>query len=678
MHALFDKLPTILVLAVLVATFLSLRRHVPSVRMQLWGLAWGLVFVHFFVQVLETRTGPIEQLIEAVDLSALELSGIVFVVSLSASVEERARRWAMLIVMGAPTVVHAFGATLGWRHAQAMAYVLELVFGSALLFLIASGPIRRPKVLLAAVIIAASIWAMIGQLRGNYAPGVDAILTLGFAIPGVLFWMKYRRFSVGVLCVSGGFLAWGAVSPAAALLHHFYSALTLNPEIWNVPKFFVAFGMILTLVEDKSLVIEENSAREHAENELLERFARVTSRLLSANDPVGLSQDIAQAITEVVGFRRAAIIAARENGSLFLAGAHGYTEHDEQLLREHTAESDLAMLDAMRSAGTPVCGKTFRLRHPVSDNSSDALAAAAANGEWSPGEHLIVPLISHHGSDLGWVLLSEPAGVTRALMPQIVRLELLAADLAAQIENTRLQRQLVRSEKLAGIGQLVAGVAHELNNPLTGIIGYSDILREEVKQESAHRRLTKLGEEARRMKRIIDSLLRFSRPNSSSVQFSQLAPALQDALQLREYFLRSRSIEIHSNIEPNLPSLAICDDELKQILLNVLSNAIDAVETVDERRIDIAAMRLDNHVVIRFDDSGPGFADLHRAFDAFFTTKPVGKGTGLGLSICYGLLKNIGGEIQVSNRAPHGASVILNIPLPAASPNGSLETLSVA
>jgi two-component system, NtrC family, sensor kinase len=235
----------------------------------------------------------------------------------------------------------------------------------------------------------------------------------------------------------------------------------------------------------------------------------------------------------------------------------------------------------------------------------------------------------------------------------------------------------VRSEKLAGIGQLVAGVAHELNNPLTGIIGYSDILQEEVSPGAAQRRLTKLGEEARRMKRIVDSLLRFSRTNADRAHCSVLAPALQDALQLREYFVRSRGIQVRLRLSGPLPPLAIGDDELKQVLLNILSNAIDAVEggPEPEREIVISAARDDDRVVVRFDDSGPGFSDLHRAFDVFYTTKPVGKGTGLGLSICYGLLKSCGGEIQISNREPNGASVVLTIPVAPAALAEALEAI---
>lgn len=245
----------------------------------------------------------------------------------------------------------------------------------------------------------------------------------------------------------------------------------------------------------------------------------------------------------------------------------------------------------------------------------------------------------------------------------MVKLEVLASDLAVTIENTRLHHQLVRAEKLAALGQLVAGVAHELNNPLTGIIGYSELLVEEVQGEKIVKRLQKLGHEAHRMKRIVDGLLRFARQNNPAARAADFQAALRDVVQLREYHLRKLGIAVESQIDPELPPIAIGEDELKQVLLNLLNNSIDAVEDSAQRSIRIRASRHQDTVVIQFEDSGPGFADLNRAFDPFFTTKPVGKGTGLGLSICYGIAQECGGEIVLSNQQPYGARVVLELPV---------------
>jgi two-component system NtrC family sensor kinase len=265
----------------------------------------------------------------------------------------------------------------------------------------------------------------------------------------------------------------------------------------------------------------------------------------------------------------------------------------------------------------------------------------------------------------------------RADASEMVKLEVFASDLAVTFENMKLHQQLVRSEKLAALGQLVAGVAHELNNPLTGIMGYSDLLAVEVRDEKAAKRVEKLGNEARRMKRIVDGLLRFGRQNTARGRLSVVSAALRDVLDLREYDLRKRSIRVEVQVEASLPPVKIAEDELKQILLNILNNSIDAVWESSQKEIAIRAAVRSECVVIEFQDSGPGFADKARAFDPFYTTKPVGKGTGLGLSICYGIVQECGGEITLSNKTPNGASVLVVVPVAAAESPQDSATLAL-
>jgi two-component system NtrC family sensor kinase len=170
------------------------------------------------------------------------------------------------------------------------------------------------------------------------------------------------------------------------------------------------------------------------------------------------------------------------------------------------------------------------------------------------------------------------------------------------------------------------------------------------------------------MKRIVDGLLRFARQNNPAARAADFEAALHDVIQLREFHIRKLGIRMELHIEPQLPRISIGEDELKQVLLNILNNAIDAVEESAQRSISITATRQGDRVFIRFDDSGPGFSDLNRAFDPFFTTKPVGKGTGLGLSICYGIIQEAGGEIVLSNKQPFGASISLEFPTTVAEP----------
>lgn len=657
MNAILDHLPTILILAGLVGTFLSLRRHAPSERVRLWTYAWALIFVHFFIQAFETRTGTAEMVIETIDLLSLELSGIVFIVSLMISVEHRASRNGLLVMLCVPTIFHATAVTFNWNLPVALAISLGIIFfGGALFPLFMHIKSERLNLVMAMVLGATGVWAIHRQLQGSPDFAVNAILTLGFGLCGILFWKRYPRLSPGVISVTGGFLLWGSVFPVATWLAINYPKLNLNGELWNVPKYFVAFGMVLTLIEDKTNVIEEAGKREREENRLLKNFSKVTSRLLSGSDPAAFCGEIAKSVTSASSFSQAAFFLGGDDRVLRLAGWDGFSREEAGHLEHETSNCTVEKVKQLCKLGTRVGNNSFLIQFE--------------------GERLLIPLISLRGSQLGCLLLSGAKPEQRTDEREIIKLEVLASDLAVTIENTRLHHQLVRSEKLAALGQLVAGVAHELNNPLTGIIGYSDLLLEEVEKEGPAKRVQKLGHEARRMKRIVDGLLRFARQNNPAMRSANLETSLHDVIQLREYHIRKHGIHMAVEIDPDLSQVRIGEDELKQVLLNILNNAIDAVEESARREIEIRAFQLDGRVVIRFEDSGPGFTDLNRAFDPFFTTKPVGKGTGLGLSICYGIVQECGGEISISNRDNYGASVTIEFPVAAGQPISALSHAS--
>lgn len=651
MTGLLEKLPTILILAVLVGTFISLRKHSPSERTRLWIVAWAMIFVHFFVQIFETHTGMVELVFESIDLTALELSGVVFLISLARSADDRLRRNVLFAILAPAAAFHAAAATCDWHSHGTMALALAVFFFGLAAFAV-FGPKERSgfNLTLAAVLVAVGVWAVVAQMHGNADLGANAILTLTFGVSGFLFWKRFARHTVGVWTVSGGFLCWGAVFPVGTLLDYLYPHLQVNPEIWNVPKYFVAFGMILSVLEEKSRMVEEIGAREHEDNALMLRFSRITSRLLGGAEPSALCKEIAEALTETASFPRAAVMLAREDGSVFLAGASRWPAEDARAFEESAAKQHLGRIGELCAAAERLGSNSFLLAPP-----------AVPGGALGP--QVVVPLVSSRATCLGWIALSCSGKARETMMLEIARVEIVAADLAVTIENNRLHHQLVRSEKLAALGQLVAGVAHELNNPLTGIIGYTELLSDEVTHEGASKKVTKLGNEARRMHRIVSGLLRFARQSNSSERAAPLESALRDALQLREFHVRKLGIDVRVEIEPALPALAIGEDELKQILLNLLSNSVDALEESRERIIRIYAHREGHRIRFAFEDSGPGFSDLGRAFDPFYTTKPVGKGTGLGLSICYGIVRECGGDIHLSNREPYGAAVIVEIPV---------------
>ena len=233
-------------------------------------------------------------------------------------------------------------------------------------------------------------------------------------------------------------------------------------------------------------------------------------------------------------------------------------------------------------------------------------------------------------------------------------------------DSAMLQAKLLHTEKMAAVGQLVSGVAHEVNNPLTAILGFTDLLVESPDiPESARRDLRVILQEAQRTKQIVQNLLSFARQMPAQRRAVQLNAILRRTVQLRAYDFHSHGVEIVERLDESLPEVVGDSHQLQQVFLNILNNAHDAVSgTGRAPRIEIMSARNGSFVEVSFRDNGAGISYPDRIFDPFFTTKEVGKGTGLGLSICYGIVHEHGGEIACHNNLDsEGATFIVRLPV---------------
>ncbi len=227
----------------------------------------------------------------------------------------------------------------------------------------------------------------------------------------------------------------------------------------------------------------------------------------------------------------------------------------------------------------------------------------------------------------------------------------------------RLQTHFVQSEKLASLGQLAAGAAHEINNPLTAILGYADVLTVENPQNTrAHSLGEKIRDQARRTKDLVNNLLSFARQVPAEKQLLDLNTVLTGAVQLRNLDLRGKNIRIELESRSVLPAVRGDPNQLLQVFYHLISNAVDAMETGGGGILMIRTLRERSNVIVEFSDTGPGMQDPEKVFDPFYTTKPVGKGTGLGLSICYGVMQEHGGTILGFNRPEGGCTFRLELP----------------
>jgi len=242
-------------------------------------------------------------------------------------------------------------------------------------------------------------------------------------------------------------------------------------------------------------------------------------------------------------------------------------------------------------------------------------------------------------------------------------------------KEKHLQDHLVSSEKMAALGQLVAGAAHEINNPLTAILGYSDLLEEDIALREETRSLVqKIGQQARRTKRLVENLLNFAQQTPAEKTSVHINALLNNAVQLREPDLSGKKIKLKVKLEPDLPRIHGDSNQLLQVFLHVMNNAVDALQEVGGGVLTITTQSQGNWVTILLSDTGPGIREPQKIFDPFYTTKPVGKGTGLGLSACYGIVQDHGGEIKCENNPNGGATFVVKLPAevqPAGPPPSS-------
>ena len=228
------------------------------------------------------------------------------------------------------------------------------------------------------------------------------------------------------------------------------------------------------------------------------------------------------------------------------------------------------------------------------------------------------------------------------------------------------QAQLVQSEKLSGIGEFVAGVAHELNNPLTSVMGFSELLGQANTNPQQKRHLEMIHKSAQRCQKIVQNLLSFARRHAPERKLSNINELVGSAVEFLHYQLRTGNIEVTTRLDPTLPKTMVDPHQLQQVFLNIINNGRQAIEAHQPKgTILVSTQQCGKRLRVTFQDNGPGISreNLSKVFDPFFTTKDIGKGTGLGLSLCYGIIQEHGGTILVESKPGAGARFIIELPV---------------
>ena len=267
---------------------------------------------------------------------------------------------------------------------------------------------------------------------------------------------------------------------------------------------------------------------------------------------------------------------------------------------------------------------------------------------------LAAPLVSRE-SVVGVVIVNSYE--TNHFTPERISLVLgIINGLGSLLENARLEDEGKRNEermnetaRLASIGELAAGVAHEINNPLTSVLGYSEMLIRSDIPEQFRKDVETISAEAQRAGKIVKNLLFFARKSGTEKQYTDPNSIVNRALEMKSYDFKVNNISVTSQLSPEIPKTMIDEHQLAQVFLNILANAEQVTQKADGKgQIDFCTTASNDAIEITIRDDGPGMPpeELSKIFEPFFTTKEVGQGTGLGLSISYGIIKEHGGEIR--------------------------------
>ena len=403
--------------------------------------------------------------------------------------------------------------------------------------------------------------------------------------------------------------------------------------------------------------------------EILHTVTQVVSRSLDVDEVVKTALD---ALTHVTGHEISSLHLISDDGQhLQLKGERGLADK----LRDVNQRLPVGK---GQLGGVAATGTTLVLKNAADDPALLPPARAAMRTDRIQG--LVCVAIHCRGRILGTLTLGRrtPEPFTER---EVTLLEATAAQIGLAIDNARLfsetrdqleqlkrtQAQLIHAEKLSAVGQLASGVAHEINNPLTTILGQTHLLLAQQADLTAHvrDRLGIIADETARAARIVQNLLLFSRHHPAERRPCLLEDQVRRVLDLKAYQLQQDDVEVIIEVEP-CPPVRADEHQLQQVLLNLFTNARHAMEGQrGHGTLTVRSAMRGGQIVIEVEDDGPGIApeNLGRIFDPFFTTKSTGEGSGLGLSLSIGIVQAHGGTIQAANVPPTGARFAVFLPI---------------
>ena len=665
--------PTLILLFVLVAVFGALwlqRRSLPPLRMRageaatarrrqlLWLVGWMFAAIQLEMDVFgRAHTG----VWLAVSRACMQMAAIMFLGSMAPQYFSRRLHLLYVAAFAAPLLLFTVVASLDPAPGAAARLVLLVCILGALL-IGARWSLEKhllPVWLGLLLVVSAGGSGLWLALHQNYG----AVLVLAqsgiLLITALLFALAFRRVTAGVVFTVGGLVAWSLPELLETLL-----GLTQVPfmlvRALNLMKVIAAVGMIVLVLEDEIASNKAAQLRERRARQEVEKYTEIFLEAFSFEEESRQYNQICQVIGEASRFSKTALVLRSPEGRFRLAGHAGI---DGALA---------AALDAMARRTTDEKLKDLRpeslykreIGHLVHLNLTPLMEPGDELQQLNFLEAHAIAIRGREQELLGTLLLAGIRDPDEPLLTEdVLPLELLVARIGTAREHQMLLRRLLQAERLAGLGQLAGGVAHELNNPLTVVTGYAELMADG--DGATREQALVILSEARRMKQIIESLIRFRKASPGTRGPVSVELLLQDVERLARHDLEGARIGLELRLAPNLPHIKADGDQIRQVFLQIVRNAIGSLnETRDgvNRRIVVEAAPLGDRVQITISDNGPGFVDPARVFDPFYTTRHQGEGMGLGLSICYSIIREHEGQISAVNVLPNGAGVIIELP----------------
>ncbi len=680
----YYHIPALVLSALFLPAFGYIYLRFRDARTRLWFLGFLFALASMAAMYLQgplNFAGGANPWLLAAGQSALQISSALFFASLSPGRFRSGRFLVPYVVPYAIPLVIAPVLFFGFFHGVAPSEPLFLIFPALGLISVTvaiSWCLDRDKNHLPAwigvpyciVLGSLALWVC---FRAGVAPALTVSECANLLMTAILLIFVFRRFSPGVVLSVMGFGAWTLsalqVLPAIGMR----PMMTLNLiHVIVMGKVVAAVGMIMLALEDQLALNKAAQERERRARRELEAYTNLMLARRRVEDFDRQGSDICRIVVAHSRFSQAALLL--ENGGRFrLAGSAGFEDATAAAVGDLPGRIvPTGFLTAGTAPSAVEQSKTLSLDLTPWLRPGDDLKHLRFTSA------LAVPMTGRSGTEGALLLAGKRpmAASSKTAVPDVLRaddllpIEMLVARLQATRSQTMMFEKLIDSERLAGLGQLAANVTHQLNNPLTVVLGYASLLEESLAPGSReHQGVESILSEARRMRSTLESLLRISKTQGDQLTAVSITELLADMEQLYRPDFLQRSIEFRIDIPAALPRALCSGQQLRQAVLHCLQYSMAAVEKQESgaagpdgpKTIRLRASSEGQQVHILVAHSGAGFLNPERAFDPFSPAQPGGETAGLGLSLCATILRDNHGRASAVNLEPHGAAIILEL-----------------